>query len=168
MRTAIDDFPALSASRLRALGEIRADASTAVVQFPTGEVFTVALHHIRFPNQGGWSFFVCACGRRCRTLRLYGDALACKGCLEAKGFRYRVEDMSRPERAAHVASRLAAQLASPSHARLKPHLRYSKLERRKRLEAALRRCEFTVLRHDFRDLIRAGEGDASEDPRRLR
>ena len=39
----------------------------------------------------GPSFAVC---RRCRTLRLYGDKPACKHCLEAKGFRYRVEDLT--------------------------------------------------------------------------
>jgi hypothetical protein len=75
---------------------------------------------------------------------------------EAKGLRYRVEDLTKPERAAHVASRLKPRLASASPARLKPHLRWSKLERRGRLAAALRRCEYTVSRHDFRDLI--GEG----------
>lgn len=86
------------------------------------------------------------CGRRCRTLRLYNGALACKHCLEARGFRYRVEDMMGNERAAYVAERLAARLASPLPARLKPHLRYSRLERRKRLEIALGECEFRVAR----------------------
>ena len=146
MRLAIDDLPFLSSSRLRALGEILPGAAAAAVQFPDGEVFTVALQHIRFPNGGGWSFFVCPCGRRCRTLRLYNNALACKGCLEGRGFRYRVEVMSLSERAAYVAPRLAARLAFPSPARLKPHLRYSRLERRSRLEAALRLCEFRVAR----------------------
>jgi hypothetical protein len=159
MRLAIDDFPFLSSSRLRALGELRPAAPTAVIQFPDGEVFTVPVQHVRFPNGGSWSFFVCSCGRRCRTLRLYGGALACKGCLEARGFRYRVEDMSRSERAAHVAERLKARLASPSPARLKPHLRYSRLERRSRLTAALRQCEFRVARHGSR-----GKTETIPDP----
>ena len=149
MRLAIDDLPSLSASRLRALGEIRPDAATATVQFPDGEVFTVGLQHVRFPNGGCWSFFVCSCGRRCRTLRLYNGALACKHCLEARGFRYRVEDMSRSERAAHVAERLATRLASPSPARLKPHL-WGTMERRSRLEAALREASFVWLSGDVR------------------
>ena len=110
MRTAIDDLPYVSASRMRAAGEIRPDDSITVVRF--GDLsFTVALQHIRFPNNGGWSFFICACGRRCRTIRLHDGGLACKHCLEAKGLRYRVEDLSRPERAAHVASRLKPRLA---------------------------------------------------------
>jgi hypothetical protein len=156
MRTAIDDLPFLSASRMRAASLIRPDDTTTTVAFPAGDAFTVGLQHVRFPNGGGWSFFVCPCGRRARTLRLYRDELACKHCLEAKGLRYRVEDLSRPERAVHVASRLKPRLASASPARLRPHLRYSKLERRSRLEAALRRCEYIVSRYDFRDLIPKG------------
>jgi hypothetical protein len=152
MRTVIDDLPRVSASRMRAAGEIRPNDTTTTVAFPDAPTFVVALQHVRFPNRGGWSFFVCACGRRCRTIRLHDSGLACKHCLEARGLRYRVEDLTKSERAAHVASRLKPRLASPAHARLKPHLRYSKLERRSRLEMALRRCEFTASRHDFRDL----------------
>ncbi len=164
MRTAIDDCPHLSVSRLRAAGLIRADDKTTVIAFPptpdtdppTAPTFVVAVTHIHFPNGGGWSFFQCPCGRRVRTIRLHRGSLACKHCLEAKGFRYRVEDLSRPERAAHVAARLAARLAAAeagAHARLKPHLRYSALERRGRLVAALRRAEYVAYRRDFRDLI---------------
>ena len=131
---------------MRAAGLIRPDdMNAAVVRFPGDPPFAVGLQHVHFPNSGSWSFFVCACGRRARTLRLYNSALACKDCLEAKGLRYRVEDLTKPERAAHVASRLKPRLASPAPARLKPHLRYSKLERRGRLEAALRRCEYTAV-----------------------
>jgi hypothetical protein len=156
MRTAIDDLPHVSASRMRAAGEIGPNDTTTTVAFPAGDTFTVGLQHVRFPNRGSWSFFICACGRRCRTLRLYDGSLGCKGCLEAKGLRYRVGWLSKPERAAHVASRLKPRLTAASPARLKPHLRYSKLERRGRLEAALRRCEYTASRHDFRDLIPKG------------
>jgi hypothetical protein len=156
MRIVIDDLPCVSVSRMRAEGLIHPDDAAATVAFPAGPSFLVGLQHRRFPNGGGWSFFLCPCGRRCRTLRLHQGGLACKHCLEAKGLRYRVEDLTKPERAAHVASRLKPRLASASPARLKPHLRWSKLERRGRLAAALRRCEYTVSRHDFRDLI--GEG----------
>jgi hypothetical protein len=159
MRTAIDDLPFLSASRLRAAGLIRSNDTTTTVTFPAGDTFTVGLQHIRFPNGGGWSFFVCACGRRCRTLRLYNNSLGCKGCLEAKGLRYKVEDMrGGGERAAHVAARLRERLNSDQPARLKPHLRWSKLERRKRLEARLRQCEYAMSRHDLRGLIGRGGG----------
>jgi hypothetical protein len=152
MRAAIDDFPSLGVSRLRAAGEIRSDMRTAVVQFSDSDVFTVALHHLKFPNGGGWSFFVCACGRRCRALRVHQGGLACKGCLEAKGLRYRVEDLSRPERAAHVASRLKARLLSDIPAWLNPRPGRT-LDRRKRLAAGLWRLEYVASRHGFRDLI---------------
>ena len=161
MRLAIDELPSISVSRMRAAGGIGADSEVATVRFPGDLVFEVPLALRCFPNGGGWSFFLCPCGRRCRTLRLHQGGLACKGCLEAKGLRYRVEDLTKPERATHVASRLKPRLTSASPARLKPHLRYSKLERRGRLEAALRRCEFVASRHDFRDLIGKGANDAS-------
>ena len=145
-RIAIDDLPMVSASRMRAMGLIGKDDRAVSVNFGAVE-FNVAVQHIRFPNGGGWSFFICACGRRARTIRLHDGGLACKHCLEAKGLRYRVEDLSRPERAAHVAARLRARLESGEPARLKSnHLRYSKLERRKRLEMALRRAEYLAMR----------------------
>ena len=40
-------------------------------------------------------------------------------------------------------------LESKEHLRLKPHLRYSKLERRERILAALRKAELLVGRTDF-------------------
>jgi hypothetical protein len=143
MRTAIDDLPCVSASRLRAAGLIRPSDTTAAVAFPAGDAFTVGLQHIRFPNGGGWSFFLCPCGRRCRTLRLHGG-LACKHCLEAKGLRYRVEDLTKPERAAHVASRLKARFAAPARLNPRPGRR---LDRRGRLAAALWRAEYVAARH---------------------
>ena len=144
MRTAIDDLPFLSASRLRAAGLIHPNDTTTTVTFPAGDVFTVGLQHIRFPNKGDWSFFRCPCGRRCRTLRFFNNALACKGCLEANGLRYQVEDLAKPERAAHVASRLKPRLASPARLNPRPNRR---LDRRKRLAAALWRAEYVAMRH---------------------
>ena len=156
MRVAIDHLPFVSASRMRAAGEIRPEDKTTAVTF--GEVsFTVGLSLVRFPNRGSWSFFICDCGRRCRTLRLFEGKTACKGCLEAKGLRYWVEDLTKPERAAWVASRLKARLLSEVPARLNPGPG-RKLDRRPRLEAALRRAEYLAARHDFAHLIRKDEG----------
>jgi len=145
MRTAIDDLPCVSASRLRAAGKIVPDMKAATVSFPDGPSFLVALSHLQFPNGGGWSFFLCPCGRRCRTLRLHGG-LACKHCLEARGLRYRVEDLTKPERAAHVAFRLKARLAGVAPARLNPRPG-RRLDRRGRLAAALWRAEYVAARH---------------------
>src|SRR5271163_389854 len=103
MRTAIDDFPSLSVSRLRAAGHFRSNDATTTVAFPdSATAFVVALSHIRFPNQGSWSFFRCPCGRRARTLRLFEGGLACHGCLKARGLRPRVQLIATPERAAYT------------------------------------------------------------------
>jgi hypothetical protein len=137
MKAAIDHLPFVSASRMRAAGEIRAEDRTAVVRF--GDLaFTISLSLVRFRNLGSWSFFLCPCGRRCRTLRLCAGGLGCKGCLEARGLRYRVEDLTKPERAAHVASRLKARLAGAAPARLNPRPGRM-LDRRANLELRLKR-----------------------------
>jgi hypothetical protein len=145
MRRTIDDLPVVGVSRLRASGAICSGDATTTVSFPDGHSFVVGLSHLRFPNRGGWSFFVCLCGRRCRTLRLHQGGLSCKGCLEARGLRYRVEDLARPERAAHVASRLKARLMSEVPARLNPRPG-RQLDRRGRLAAALWRAEYVASR----------------------
>ena len=90
MKTAIDDLPSVSVSRMRALGEITAATEVASVGF--GDVaFNVALSLRRFPNGGSWSFFLCPCGRRARILRLFEGGLACRRCLGARGLRPRVQ-----------------------------------------------------------------------------
>jgi hypothetical protein len=97
MRVTIDDFPAVSASRLRALGEVAPAMETAIVAFGEAQ-FTVGLFHRRFANGGGWSFFVCPCGKRVRILRLHEGALCCCHCLKARGYRYRIELFSHRSR----------------------------------------------------------------------
>jgi hypothetical protein len=146
MRTAIDDLPCVSASRLRAAGLIGSHDTTAAVVFPAAPAFLVALSHLQFPNRGGWSFFLCPCGRRARTLRLHNGSLACGRCLRARGLRYRVEDLSKPERAAHAASRLKPRLASDTPVRLNPRPG-RRLDRRGRLAVALWRAEYRAMRH---------------------
>ena len=146
MRQAIDDFPFLRASRMRAAGQLTAGMRTATVFFPGDDrAFTVALALRSFPNGGDWSYFICSCGRCCRTLRLYNGSLACKRCLEARGLRYRVEDLSRPDRAAHVASRLKVRLTSASPARINPRPGRI-LDRRPNLELAFKRSRIVERR----------------------
>jgi hypothetical protein len=118
--TAIDDFPSIGVSRIRAAGEIRPEHTSATIQFPDDpQIFTVPLHHMKFPNGGGWSFFVCPCGRHARTIRLYDNELACHGRLKELGFRNRVELIPPHKRAAYHLPRLLARLTAPS-ARLHP------------------------------------------------
>jgi hypothetical protein len=57
-----------SVSRLRALGEVTEEMGTVPVEI-SGVSREVRLSHMRFPNGGGWSFFLCpSCGRRARVL----------------------------------------------------------------------------------------------------
>lgn len=45
-----------------------------------GLAFDVGLAHTRFPNGGGWSYFICPCGRLAQTLRLLEGRLVCRTC----------------------------------------------------------------------------------------
>jgi hypothetical protein len=137
MKIAIDDFPSISVSRMRALGDITSVTKTTTVTF--GEVgFNVALALLRFPNGGSWSFFVCPCGRKCRTIRLYEGGLTCRRCLGARGLRPRVELIRTEKRAAYIAPRILARLNSATPARLHPRPGRM-LDRRAKLELALKR-----------------------------
>jgi hypothetical protein len=137
MKTAIDDLPSVSVSRLRAWGEITAETKVTTVAF--GEViFNVALSLVRFPNGGSWSFFLCPCGRRARTIRLFEGGLTCRSCLAARGLRPRVQLIATHKRAAYHAPRILARLNSNAPARVFPRPG-RKLDRRANLEARLRR-----------------------------
>jgi hypothetical protein len=146
MRQAIDDFPFIGVSRMRAAREIGPDDKFAVVTFSVGAAFTVGLRHVHFPNEGSWSFFVCLRGRRCRTLRLYEGGLACHRCLAAHGLRNRVELIPTEKRASYQAPRLLARLTSASPTRLN-HWPGRMLDRRPRLERALRRSLIVARQH---------------------
>jgi hypothetical protein len=135
-----------SASRAYAAGEIRPSAKTATISFPgSGVAFVVGLSHRRFPNGGGWTFFRCPCGRRCRTLRLYGAELACHGCLKARGLRNRIEFIPAHDRVALTVPRRLARLTGPP-ARLYPRPG-RRLDRRTHIEAALRRSVIVARQH---------------------
>jgi hypothetical protein len=98
-----DDLPAVSVSKLRALGVVAADARSVFAVFGEGDAALkreVRIVHRRFPNGGSWSFFICpACERRARVLRLYDGGPMCRWCCLRLGLRYRVEYMPKDERA---------------------------------------------------------------------
>jgi hypothetical protein len=145
MRQAIDDFPGVGVSRMRASGAIGPGDKTTTVSFDE-VAFTVGLQHIHFRTGGGWSFFVCPCGRRARTLRLYEGGLACRGCLKARGFRHRVELIPTERRAAYHAPRLIARLTSATPARLHSG-RGRMLDKRVNMEFTLRRSLIVARQH---------------------
>jgi hypothetical protein len=126
-----DDLPAIAVSRLRASGVITTAMTSIAVT--VGELDrTVGLSHMTFPNGGGWSWFVCPeCQKRARKLRLTEDNRLCCGRCDGLlwACQHKLED-GRIER-------LRELLYGPP-ARLKP--RWLKIDRRRRLEAALRRA----------------------------
>jgi hypothetical protein len=102
-----------------------------MVNMGDGRERKIALAHTKFPNGGGWSFFVCPqCGTKTRTLRLTEDArLVCRRC---DGLLYRCQHHDKSTRIAHLRALLYG-----GPARHKP--RWINVDRRRRLEASLRR-----------------------------
>ena len=166
MRTAIDDLPGLSSSRLRALGEIRPRRRPLRSFSSPAARFSLCLcSTFPFSQRRRLVFLrLRPAVARCRTLRLFSDALACKGWTEADGLRYRVEDMgpwpcfsevASPAPAAPLRSSLRMAASSPAFA----------LEQAwsgvKRLEMALAGCEFILSQKPW-PLSRCGGADAGD------
>ena len=98
----------------------------------------VGLWHMRFPNGGGWSFFLCpSCGRRARVLRLY-ERVACWRCTcdgsPPRRLLYRFEHGDKAQRIERLKQRL-----NGGPARVKPRPGRT-LDRRWLTEQALRRA----------------------------
>ena len=148
-----EDLPAVSISRLRALGVITAETTEFHIKLGHVEQ-DVSVHLRRFPSGGSWSWFGCpTCGKWVRTLRLHLDDIVCPGCCKRRGIRPRADPMSVKQRAERRIPQLRAMLESPTSLRLKPVL-WGKMERRSRHEAALARCEYIVGRsRKFRDVV---------------
>jgi hypothetical protein len=146
-----DDLPSVGVSRLRANGTITAETTRTTIGLADVEV-EVGLSLQKFPNGGSWSLFRCpSCGRKARTLRLFEGCVIWRCCV-SRGVLYRSEPMSVRRRAELRIPKLRAKLESAESLRLKPHL-WGKMERRLRLEAALRRAEYVAYRHEFTPLI---------------
>jgi hypothetical protein len=118
MRLTQDDCPSITVSQLRTLGAVTEDMAS--VRVTIGEVSReVRLSHRRFPNGGGWSFFLCpSCGRRARVLKLF-ERIACWRCtkFEGKPLPHRVQLGDRSQRIKRLRQRLDG---GPSRARPRP------------------------------------------------
>jgi hypothetical protein len=147
-----DDLPSISISRFRATGVITPETTEVVVKFGDVER-TVGVKARKFPNGGGWSSFVCpCCSVQVRVLRLLDGSLICCCCCQRRGVRPRSSPMSVRQRAEHRVPKLKAMLLSETSLRLKPHL-WGKMERRKRHEATLARCEHIVAKARFKQRV---------------
>jgi hypothetical protein len=132
-----DDCPSISVSRLRALGAV-AEGMGSVRVTISGVEREVRLSHMRFPNGGGWSFFICpSCGRQARVLKLF-EKIACWRCTRSgspsRRLYYRVEQKDKAKRIKRLRERLQG-----GPARLKPRPGRT-IDRRARTELALRRA----------------------------
>jgi hypothetical protein len=88
-RVFFDELMSLTASRLKAKGEIRLEDRQAVIRFGQQDRL-IAVAHTRFPDGGSWSYFVCPrCGGRKKKLWLVDDAPRCLSCCWSLGVRYR-------------------------------------------------------------------------------
>lgn len=88
-RRFFDEFERVRVSRLRADGTIDPAKRQALIPFPNGTTKLLGTAHTRFPNGGGWSYFVCPkCGRRTSTLHLIDDAPLCARCCDALNIKH--------------------------------------------------------------------------------
>jgi hypothetical protein len=161
--TSIPESTVVSISRLRPMGVITSETTDFLVQLVHVEK-KVSVRLRRFPSGGSWSWFGCpTCGKWVRTLRLLGDEIVCRDCGERRRVRHRACTMSPRQRAERRITQIKAMLESKESLRLKPVL-WGKMERRSRLEAALRRCEFIVARGRGYSRKAAAIVDPCEEP----
>ena len=158
-RRFIDDLPAIRIPRLRAEGAV--DESTTEFVVKLGDVEqTVGVTMQRSENAGSWSLFRCpTCARCARVLRLLNGQVLCTRCCIGRGLLYKTDPMSLRQRAERRIPQLRAMLESKESLRLKPSTLWSRLERRSRLEAALRKAEFRIVHGRA-----SGKTIAVEDP----
>jgi hypothetical protein len=148
-RRFFDAFEKVRVSRFRAMGVVDPAKRQALIPFPNGKVKLIGADHVRFPNGGGYSFFVCPkCTRRAVTLWLVDDAPLCASCCNALNIWHASKwgfgrDARRKARD-KVLDALIAKLETKERLRLKPSPAHwggkaQLLYHSQRLRAAMRR-----------------------------
>ena len=140
-----DDLLAVNSARLRALGVIKPDATSAIVSFGEGEAALkreVKVWHRRWSHGRGLSLFLCPkCECKAQILRLHDGAPKCRKCLLRAGLQFRIAYGTRAERAEARALRIEKLRAKLSGGPLRLHPREGRdIERRRPLELSLRRA----------------------------
>ena len=89
-RRFFDQFEKVRVSRFRAMGVIDPAKRTALIPFPpNGKLKLIDTAHVRFPNGGGYSYFVCPkCAKLARILYLVDDAPRCTRCCDAMNIKH--------------------------------------------------------------------------------
>jgi hypothetical protein len=144
-RTFIDDLVSVNSARLRALGVIKPDASSAIVSFGEGEnAFEreIKVWHRKWSHGRGISLLICPrCEGKAQILRLHDGAPRCRKCLKRSGVQFRIAYGTRAERAEARARRIEKLMAKLNGGPLRLHPRGGRgIERRRPLELALKRA----------------------------
>jgi len=124
-RRFFDEFDKVRVSRFRAMGVIDPAKREALIPFPNGKTKLIGVGHVRFPNGGGYSYFVCPkCAKLAGVLYLIDDAPRCTRCCDAMGITYRTRmGFGRDERRHakdRILDQLIAKLETKEPLRLKP------------------------------------------------
>jgi hypothetical protein len=140
MKRRVDDLPMVRASTLVALGDIRRDATTALLRFgDDGVEYQVGVRMMRFPGGGFWARFVCPrCDGGSHRLRLLDGEPACVKCVRASGLIYRSQSIRTEKRHVVTAPPRIALICrdTPMRVNARPN---RVAERRVNAENALRR-----------------------------
>lgn len=124
-RRFFDEFAKVRVSRFRAMGVIDPAKRQAVIPFPNGTSKLIGTQHVRFPNGGGYSFFVCPkCAKRAGVLYLIEDAPRCTQCCDAMNIKHTSKwgfgRASRSDASDVHLDQLIAQVETNTPLRLKP------------------------------------------------
>lgn len=124
-RRFFDEFGSVRISRFRAMGIVDPSRPDALIPFPNGKTKLIGTGHVRFPNGGGYSYFLCPkCAKLARVLYLIDDAPRCFNCCDAMGIKHASKwGFGRDERrrAADLQlDQLIAKLETKEPLRLKP------------------------------------------------
>jgi hypothetical protein len=88
-RRFLDQYEKVRVPRFRAMGIIDPSRYYALIPFVV-RTKLLSVAHVRFPNGGGWSFFVCpGCSRRTTNLYLIDEAPRCGRCCGARNIHHR-------------------------------------------------------------------------------
>jgi hypothetical protein len=150
-RTFIDDLVSVNSARLRALGVIKPDATSAIVCFGEGDDALkreLRTWHRRFRNGRGISLLLCPqCQQRAQFLRLFDGAVLCRKCLYRLGVKDKIKYGNKAERAEARAVWIQKLGAKLSGGPLRVHPRGDRdIERRRPLEMALKRARIVERR----------------------
>ena len=148
MKRTIDDLPLVRVSALVAHGYVARGAVTALVRFgDDGVEYEVGVRMRQFPNGGFWARFACPrCGGGSQRLRLLDGQPACGKCIRASGLIYRSQSVRTETRHLVTAPPRLALLNGDKPARVNPRPG-RKLDRRAKLESALRRSLIVARQH---------------------